>query len=709
MALSGSFILNRTSGTEYLQGRVEWSATQNPTANTFTVRARLIFRRTNTGYTTYGTGNFTLAIGNNLWQTGQVSYSFTSSDTVMLDQTVTLPAASNGSLSVWFEGTYNGNTPISGNGAQTFALTPIDRAAPTVSLTVSKITDSTLQFVAITNYSCNSWSYSLNGGQSWINFNNSSTTKVTGNVTGLSPGSSYSLAVRAVRTYNGVSGTSKTISIQTLGSATISSVSDLQIDSSNPIINTRWNIYNTGYNYTFDVLDGNTILLSFENITSDIGIVNKSFTLSQEQINFIMNYMSSLQSIDVTYKLTTYSESEQIGNPSTVTGKIYTSSENSSPSFSETPIFSYSDSNENVVNVTGNNQVLVQNQSNLLVQIVEATPKNGATISQYSVSINDVIKTNSSNEISYGTISSSGNVTIVVTATDSRGYTCSYSSVISVISYQPIQISDYLFSRVNNYETYCNLSISGTFSPINVSGIPKNSLQSLKYRKMQNGGSWSEYIELSANISGSTFSYDSNNFENLDQAYEWALEFVASDKFSSDIITVSIGKGIPTVSLRDGKVGVNNPNPEYALDVSGDINTNGNLNLNGIPMLDFIVEQGTSGIWTYRKWNSGIAECWGRYSKLCTNFNAWGSLYMSVAGAFMSDGVDYPFSFIEKPIISATLSTSSGLNGWLGTDVNTSMGSTEKTPAFSIIRATALSGGALPTWYLDLNVVGKWK
>lgn len=25
---------------------------------------------------------------------------------------------------------------------------------------------------------------------------------------------------------------------------------------------------------------------------------------------------------------------------------------------------------------------------------------------------------------------------------------------------------------------------------------------------------------------------------------------------------------------------------------------------------DYVVEQGTSGIWTYRKWNSGIAECW---------------------------------------------------------------------------------------------------
>ena len=25
---------------------------------------------------------------------------------------------------------------------------------------------------------------------------------------------------------------------------------------------------------------------------------------------------------------------------------------------------------------------------------------------------------------------------------------------------------------------------------------------------------------------------------------------------------------------------------------------------------DYVVQQGTSGIWTYRKWNSGILECW---------------------------------------------------------------------------------------------------
>ena len=42
-------------------------------------------------------------------------------------------------------------------------------------------------------------------------------------------------------------------------------------------------------------------------------------------------------------------------------------------------------------------------------------------------------------------------------------------------------------------------------------------------------------------------------------------------------------------------------------------------------MTDFVVEQGTDGIWTYRKWNSGIAECWGRYSVTLTKYTTVGS------------------------------------------------------------------------------------
>lgn len=40
-------------------------------------------------------------------------------------------------------------------------------------------------------------------------------------------------------------------------------------------------------------------------------------------------------------------------------------------------------------------------------------------------------------------------------------------------------------------------------------------------------------------------------------------------------------------------------------------------------LADYIVEQGTSGIWTYRKWNSGIAECWAKITQTVTPGDAW--------------------------------------------------------------------------------------
>ena len=59
--------------------------------------------------------------------------------------------------------------------------------------------------------------------------------------------------------------------------------------------------------------------------------------------------------------------------------------------------------------------------------------------------------------------------------------------------------------------------------------------------------------------------------------------------------------------------------------------------------VDYIVEQGTSGIWTYRKWNSGIAECWGVDEFYHTSWAKWNptGLYYSVGNHI----TNYPFSF----------------------------------------------------------------
>ena len=72
---------------------------------------------------------------------------------------------------------------------------------------------------------------------------------------------------------------------------------------------------------------------------------------------------------------------------------------------------------------------------------------------------------------------------------------------------------------------------------------------------------------------------------------------------------------------------------------------------------DYIVEQGTSGIWTYRKWNSGISECWTT-SILYTTGNLWGNL-MGGYGFYVS--CDFPPGlFISPPVTSGNGRTGNG-------------------------------------------------
>ena len=59
---------------------------------------------------------------------------------------------------------------------------------------------------------------------------------------------------------------------------------------------------------------------------------------------------------------------------------------------------------------------------------------------------------------------------------------------------------------------------------------------------------------------------------------------------------------------------------------------------------DFVVAQGRSGIWTYRKWRSGFAECWCTTSNKVTTNTKWGNVYYS---QYLQGGYALPFTFIQ--------------------------------------------------------------
>ena len=120
------------------------------------------------------------------------------------------------------------------------------------------------------------------------------------------------------------------------------------------------------------------------------------------------------------------------------------------------------------------------------------------------------------------------------------------------------------------------------------------------------------------------------------------------------------------------------------------------------PAVDYIVEQGTSGIWTYRKWNSGVAECWGKHSFTITAWAQWGSAW-ETNGTYAS----YPTSlFISNPqlrcqnLVCSDGSATASLEMYQGA-------SNTRTPSMYLMRHTI--GNANVTGYIDIYAIGKWK
>lgn len=113
--------------------------------------------------------------------------------------------------------------------------------------------------------------------------------------------------------------------------------------------------------------------------------------------------------------------------------------------------------------------------------------------------------------------------------------------------------------------------------------------------------------------------------------------------------------------------------------------------------VDYIVEQATSGIWTYRKWSSGVAECWGIQSlgtKAITS--AYGNGFYASA-----DTINLPSGlFTSVTNVQATSRDTAGYGTWF----NVSNISTTAVTGY-MYGISSVSTGVT----LSLYVVGKWR
>ena len=118
---------------------------------------------------------------------------------------------------------------------------------------------------------------------------------------------------------------------------------------------------------------------------------------------------------------------------------------------------------------------------------------------------------------------------------------------------------------------------------------------------------------------------------------------------------------------------------------------------------DFVVEQDTKNGWTYRKWNSGVAECWKILTHKTAITTAWGALYHGTA----TSRQNYPFSFTSKPLEQATLTAGSYQAILFPEKDGNGVNGASASACYNVCRPSSITSEM--EFYIAITVKGKWK
>ncbi len=548
--------------------------------------------RTNTGYTTYGQGKLFIGVDGQGWTESQITVNqkitYNSYTQVGNTRSLKLYHNENGELSInvyAYTNTNNENITFS---TQTFpvTLTKIDRDAPIISFTYSNVTSASFDFSISTNVETDRIQYSINNGSTWIDCGES------GTIYGLTPNNTYSVKFRSRKTNNQLWGTSEVQYIKTLGASILNSALAIIADASTVNIVVNISVYDNSYYHKLHLKAGSQLVFSTSEINWDIGTEERTITLTTEQKTSLLAAMSNVQTLDATLQLLTYSDSScltQIGSISSCAVSILTSAENSAPTFTG---FNYVDNNIYTVYLTGDSQYLIKDFSKLVISCDEATANNGSTISSYSAVIGNNSKESSTTSIPLGSVNSSGMLVCTVTVKDSRGYVATASKIIEVINYSAPKITSYTLRRENDIDNNIQLSFTGSLSKVIIDDINHNSVYSAKYRyKRTNSDVWEDYVSILSSMSqsGTTFNFNCTELISLDTNCSWDFHIQIQDQCREGSVFneyIVIGPGTPHFSIRKKRIGINNKNPQGALDVVGDVFMNGAIVLGFVKRLD---------------------------------------------------------------------------------------------------------------------------
>lgn len=345
----------------------------------------------------------------------------------------------------------------------------------------------------------------------------------------------------------------------------------------------------------------------------------------------------------------------------------------------------------------------VQLRSKLKVELT-ASGAQGSTIKAYSIKLGDIYAaTSASGTTDY--LPNDGTLTLTCSVIDSRGRPASKTQNITVLAYRKPSISTIAASRCNQDGTtnrmgdYGKVTFSGAITALSNKNTAAYAVQ---YREVgteiwSNAGSAAAgnyapagaYVVFAADkskryevrvVATDAFESIGSAVRDLPAAYALlhhakhllsmgigrlcdkanALQVGLAAYFDEDVQVdgnlTTIGDFKCAVMQTTAATDLNAAAEKIAvLDGDGTVRYRTPAELLEDLGADYIVEQGTSDGWAYRKWASGVAECWGEVTVRASITDAIGAMYMKVTDYF--SWPDALFSSAPKNALAAPVTT----------------------------------------------------
>lgn len=390
-----------------------------------------------------------------------------------------------------------------------------------------------------------------------------------------------------------------------------------------------------------------------------------TFTFDDDELNnlYTLNNMKHRLDSDIDFVLESTDTSGKVRR-TIRTRHFYIDTTNAAPVHSDSYI---RDLNDVTIALTGHDFTIIDGLNRTGVHVIP-TPKKGADIESVVVSYYDQeFKMDPTGEyLGYfdNLLSIDGNIPkITVTTTDSRGLVrTNRFSPTGFIKYVPPTLTANVYVETPEGETILKVRahVEGEIINEKWASTGDDNRVHVDYRVDINGGGFTEWINGDGYIH-----YQNHTDEDPTIKYHTFPSATTDDILCT---TVTSDKTV-TVELRVYDIDISRA-VYYSQTISiiptfdwskSDFNFNVPVNVPGfsigrVPVADFVKEQGTNDIWSYRKWNSGITECWCVATGSVTLGSLVDGFYQKVVT------VNYPFTFSEPPTVFVDGGSSSHLD-----------------------------------------------